>query len=196
MVVVPDSSCESEAGCVADAPADSTAWWVAYTKPRHEERVRQYWDRCSLETYLPRYQSWRVWSDRRVVIQLPLFPRYVFVRLARPQSGCAVQAPGFLGFVRNAMGPVEVHPHELYAIRDLLASGLQWDPLPNVEVGDEVEITNGALRGCRGKLLRKDRCEIALVVGAINGGVRIKVPDPSWLAPVLPTGCARRHAPA
>lgn len=127
----------------------------------------------------------RQWSDRTKEITAPLFPSYVFVRLNEQERRRAVQAPGFLWFVRNERGPVPVPAEELAAIDRLLASGWRFDPLLEARLGDEVEIVAGAMHGCRGRLLRKDAGAIALVVSAINGGVRVTVPDPSWIR-VLP----------
>jgi hypothetical protein len=95
-----------------------------------------------------------------------------------------VQAPGLLWFVHNRLGPVVVDPAELDAIRVLLASGLEYDPMPHVNIGDEVEVVAGPMRGCHGHLVRKDPQSIAFVVSAINGCVRVSMPDASWITPV------------
>lgn len=171
--------CDSQAGGVPDGH-----WLAAYTRPRHEQQVRAYCEERGLEVFLPTYQSWRRWSDRKKLLALPLFPSYIFLRLTEADRRRAVQAPGLLWFVHNRLGPVQVNECELAAIRRLLTSGLQFDPLPGVQVGDEVEIVAGALRGCRGYLLRKDGGAIVLRVSAIEGGVRVHLPDPSWVVPV------------
>lgn len=159
-------------------------WLAAYTRPRHEEKIRAYCEEREIEVFLPTHQSWRRWSDRRKLIRLPLFPCYVFVRAADAQRQRAVQAPGFLWFVHNRTGPVRVAADELGAIRRLLASGLEYDPLPNVHLGDEVEVISGVMRGCRGCLLRKGAGAIVLNVSAIHGAVRVTLPDSSWVRPV------------
>ncbi|HEY7838614.1 MAG TPA: UpxY family transcription antiterminator [Terriglobales bacterium] len=174
-----ESSCDSQAGGVS-ALTDS-AWYAAYTRSRHEYRVRDYCLERGLEAFLPSYRRWRRWSDRRVQIEMPLFPSYVFVRLDEVQRQRAVQAPGFLWFVHGQSGPVRVADDELEAIRRLLASGLDFDPMPSAEVGDQVEIVSGAMRGCRGRLLRKDHGAIIMAVAAIQGGIRVCLPDSSWV---------------
>ena len=131
--------------------------------------------------FLPTYRSWRRWSDRRKLLDLPLFPSYVFVRLREADRYRAVQAPGFLWFVTQDHRPAIVKAHEIAAIQQLLASGLQFDPLPTVHLGDEVEIVDGPMRGTQGRLIRKEQNAVALLVSAINGGVRIMFPDASWI---------------
>lgn len=176
---------ERLSGAELNAAHDATVWLAAYTRPRHEHTVEGYFRQREWEVFWPTVRRRRQWSDRRKEIQVPLFPSYVFVRLREADRRRAVQAPGFLWFIRNQQGPVPVRTEELEAVERLLISGWRFDPLPAAHLGDEVEIVAGALRGCRGKLLRKDAGAIALLVSAINGGLRVSVPDPSWIR-VLP----------
>ena len=56
-------------------------WYAVHTYPRHErvvaERIRQQ----GLTTFLPIITETHRWSDRRKVVELPLFSCYVFVQL-------------------------------------------------------------------------------------------------------------------
>ncbi|MGH9471139.1 MAG: transcription termination/antitermination NusG family protein [Terriglobales bacterium] len=167
-----------------DCNSASQAWLAAYTRPRHEQKVAEYFLQHRWQVFLPTHSTWRYWSDRRKLVRLPLFSSYVFVKLNDSERRRAVQAPGVMGWVRGAFGPARVDEDELRAIAKLLQSGLAFDPLPTVEIGDEVEIAAGALRGCRGRLLRKDQGAIALLISAINGGVRVNLPDPTWIRPL------------
>jgi transcription antitermination factor NusG len=166
--------------------ASDRLWLAAYTRPHFEHKVQTFLQERQLECFLPTYRSLRRWSDRRKVLNMPLFPSYVFVRLGEDERRRAVQAPGLLWFVHNQDGPVPVSDTELDALRRLMASGLEYDPLTNVEIGDEIEVVLGPMAGCRGRLLRKSPNSIAFMVSAINGAVRVHVPDPAWVAPVKP----------
>src|SRR5258708_30735326 len=57
-------------------------WYAAYTSANHEKRVGEQLAVRSVEHFLPLYSSLRRWKDRRGKLELPLFPRHVFVRLA------------------------------------------------------------------------------------------------------------------
>src|SRR5438876_7916645 len=66
---------------VADVEQKAAQWYAVYTSSRHEKVVaRQLQDR-SIETFLPLYRTWHRWKDRRKLVELPLFPSYVFVRI-------------------------------------------------------------------------------------------------------------------
>jgi len=176
-----ESPCDSQAGGVEADGQNELRWLAAYTRPKFEATVAEYCRQRSIEAFLPSHKCWRRWSDRKKLVDLPLFPSYVFMRVDENERGRAVQAPGLLWFVHNSFGPVKVEDAELSAIRSLTESGLQFDPMPNVPLGAEVEVVRGALQGHRGRLLRKDSGVIALTISAINGAVRVNLPDPTWV---------------
>jgi Transcription termination factor nusG len=66
-------------------------WYAAYTCANHEKRVAAELGVREVEHFLPLYSSIRRWKDRRVTLNLPLFPGYVFVRACagRSPSRCA-----------------------------------------------------------------------------------------------------------
>ena len=55
-------------------------WYAVQTCANHEKRVSQQLCQRTVEAYLPLYESMRQWKDRRMRLELPLFPGYVFVR--------------------------------------------------------------------------------------------------------------------
>src|SRR5580704_819554 len=69
-------------------------WYAAYTSANKEKRVAHELERRSVDCYLPLYGSVRRWKDRRVRLELPLFPGYVFVRVALHERLRVLQIPG------------------------------------------------------------------------------------------------------
>jgi len=131
-----------------------------------------------IEVYLPCRKVWREWSDRKKLLQEPLFPSYVFLRFHdEPTKSRAAHAPGFLWYVRTQHGMAQVDESELAGVRQMLSSGLEFDPLPGTDPGDPVEIISGPLQGCRGWLERKQAFSLVLRISAINGAVRVHIPD-------------------
>jgi hypothetical protein len=66
----------SESGC-------SEHWFAVYTCANHEKRVAAHFEARAVNHFLPLYSSLRRWKDRRVRLELPLFPGYIFVQLAK-----------------------------------------------------------------------------------------------------------------
>jgi transcriptional antiterminator RfaH len=57
------------------------AWHVLFTKPRQEDHLQAQLTQAGIETYLPRFPR----PQRRSTAAKPLFPRYLFARLAEAQ---------------------------------------------------------------------------------------------------------------
>lgn len=159
----------------------SSPWLAASTRPQHEQAAAAHFREHGWPVFLPVQPVWRHWSDRKKLLHVPLFPSYVFVAPPVEQRKQAVSFFAVRGWVRNAQGPLPVATHELEAIACALRAGIEFDPLAGVHPGDEVEIVAGAMRGHRGILLSAECGSIALMVHAIGGGIRIRVPDATWL---------------
>ena len=97
-------------------------WFALYTTPRHEKHVSEILAERQIETFLPLYRTTRQWKKSRpVVLELPLFPTYVFVRIARQARGAVLGMPGVLSIVGSSREPWPLPDLEIEALR----SGLQ-----------------------------------------------------------------------
>src|SRR6202140_1002340 len=130
-------------------------WYAAYTCANHEKGVAQQLERRSVECFLPLYESVRRWKDRRVRLQMPLFPGYVFVRLALRDRLRVLQVPGVARLVGFDGHPVALPEQELTRIREFLERGLRAEPHPFLTVGRRVRINCGPFAGLEGVLKRK-----------------------------------------
>ncbi|MBW7923420.1 MAG: transcription/translation regulatory transformer protein RfaH [Burkholderiaceae bacterium] len=57
-------------------------WHLVYTKPREERRALEHLRRQDYECYLPERPVERMRDGHRCIVTEPLFPRYLFIRLA------------------------------------------------------------------------------------------------------------------
>src|SRR3954453_16812059 len=77
-------------------------WYAVQTRPRHEHAVASQLDREGVEVLLPMTAQLRRWSDRQKLVQLPLFPNYVFVRTtldSNEKKVFVLRRIGVVGFV-------------------------------------------------------------------------------------------------
>src|SRR5258708_34553399 len=84
----------SRAVPAADAGHGEQIWFAAYKCANHEKRVVEHFEARDVEHFLPLYASVRRWKDRRVQLELPLFPGYVFVRIAVGARLRVLEVPG------------------------------------------------------------------------------------------------------
>ncbi len=130
-------------------------WYAAYTSANHEKRVAEQLGVRSVEHFLPVYESLRHWKDRRMKLQLPLFPGYVFVRLALRDRLQVLQVPGVAKLVGFNGMPTALPQGEIEALRTSLGSGVRAEPHPYLRVGRRIRIKSGSLAGLEGVLLRR-----------------------------------------
>ena len=142
----------------AAPPSSEACWYAVRTRSRHEKRVRQQLDgHLGIEVFLPLWERWSRWKDRRKKVQFPLFPGYCFARFQDADRLRVRKTFGVVDLV-GVRGQAEPIPEaEIEAIRRLVESNLRYDPHPFLTEGAEVEVLRGPLMGVRGHLLRKDR---------------------------------------
>ena len=112
--------------------AAEVQWYAAYTIANHEKRVAQQLTWRSVEHFLPVYESVRRWKDRRVRLRLPLFPGYVFVRLALRDRLRVLAVPGVARLVGFDGCPTVVPAEDIEAIRACLEGNRDVQPHPYV----------------------------------------------------------------
>lgn len=130
-------------------------WFAAYTCAQHEKRVAEQLTEREVEHFLPLYASVRRWRDRRVRLDLPLFPGYVFVRLALRDRLRVLQVPSVVRLVSFGGLPAPLPDEQVEILRAGLADALHAEPHPFLAVGRRVRIVHGPLAGLEGVLQRK-----------------------------------------
>lgn len=158
-------------------------WYALYTCANHEKRVAAQLHERNIEHFLPLYETVHRWSDRRVCLQLPLFPGYVFVRLALRDRLRVLQVPSIVRLVGFGEHPVALPQQEIETLRQGLDSGLCAQPHPYLTTGRRLRIKGGPLAGLEGFLLRqKDSFRVVLSIDLLMRSVAVEV-DAADLVP-------------
>jgi transcription antitermination factor NusG len=138
-------------------------WYAAYTCANHEKRVAGELGAREVEHFLPLYSSIRRWKDRRVSLDLPLFPGYVFVRLALRDRLRVVQIPSVVRLVGFNGLPAALPDEEMEILRSALCQSLRAEPHPFLTAGRRVRMMAGPFRGLEG-MLKKKKNNLRVVV--------------------------------
>jgi transcription antitermination factor NusG len=147
-----------------------------YTCANHEKRVAdQLRERC-VDYFLPLYECERRWKDRRVKLQTPLFPGYVFVRVTLHDRLRVLQTPGIVRLVGFGGHPAPLPQEDIQAIQDCLSHGLQVEPHPYLRVGRRMQVKSGPLQGLEGVIVRrKNRSRFILSFDLLQRAVAIEM---------------------
>jgi transcription antitermination factor NusG len=166
-------------------------WYAAYTCANHEKRVAEQLGRRSVEHLLPLYEVSRRWQDRQVRLQLPLFPGYVFVRLALRERIAVLQTPGVVRLIGCGRTPTPVAEEEIAGLRRALGEGSRIEPHPYLTTGRRVRITAGAFAGYQGILVRrKGSVRVVVSIDLIQRAMVVEA-DASCIEPAGPLWHAR-----
>ena len=152
------------------------AWYAAYTCANHERRVAKQFGNRGLEYFLPQYEAVHKWQDRRVRLQLPLFPGYVFVRMALCDRLRALQVTSVVRLVGFGDEPTALDSKEIETLRNGLQHCGHAQPHPYLAIGKRVRIGYGPLTGLEGTLLRrKSRWRLLVSIELIGRAIVVDV---------------------
>jgi len=157
-------------------------WYALQCWVRKEGMVASRLEGQGFECFLPKYKSIREWSDRRKEVEQPLFPGYLFCRFEYSQRRPVVVTPGVLQVVGCSRTPVPVENREIEALQLAVASQVQSQPWPYLEIGERVRIHTGRLAGLEGILVNfKGNHRVVLSVSLLQRSVALEV-DLAWVA--------------
>jgi transcription antitermination factor NusG len=138
-----------------------------------------------VEQFLPLYKEIRHWSDRKVCIEVPLFPGYLFVRMALRSRLRVLEVPGVARLIGFNGQPYALPEGEISMLREGIASALHIEPHPYLSEGCRVRIARGPLCGAEGLLVRKKngfRVVLSLDLIAMSAAVEVDEADVKLIA--------------
>jgi len=159
-------------------------WFALRVRPNYEKPVAAALRGKGFQEFLPLVQSRRQWSDRVKMLDLPLFPGYLFCRLNLEQRMPLLTTPGFLYLVGVGKNPEPVNESEIEAIQSVLRSGVPVKPWPSLMVGQKVRLKHGPLRGLEGVLTKiANQHRMFVAVTLLKRSISVEV-APEWIDPI------------
>lgn len=152
-------------------------WFAVHTHARHEKVVAQEALDLGITTFLPLVKQVRQWSDRRKVIETPLFGCYVFVRIIpdNQQRLKVLRINGVLRFI-GTHGGIPIPEQQIDTVRMLVDEGLPVCSHPFLKVGQRVRVSSGALKGVEGILAgRSGECTLIVSLDAIQRSLSVRI---------------------
>ncbi len=151
-------------------------WFAAYTSSHHEKCVALRLAERQMESFLPLYRTSRRWKNRcEMNLELPLFPNYVFVRMAPRERARVLEVPGVLSLVGFGRTLAPLPNFEIEALRSGVGQR-KMEPHPYLVIGERARIKRGPMMGMEGVLLRKkNNFRVVLALDAILQCVAVEV---------------------
>lgn len=151
-------------------------WMVLRTKSRHEHLVESCLQRKSINAYLPKHKVTRRWKDRKRVVELPLFPGYVFVQPNSDQFADMRYIRGSCGLVLVGNQPATMPEKDLQAVKILVGSGADLKLDKSIVVGQRVKVVSGPFAGAEGELVQlKSQERLVINAHLLGSSVSVEV---------------------
>jgi len=153
-------------------------WYAIYTNPRAEKLVYQRLIEEEIETFLPLQKTFRVWSDRKKLVEKPLLPSYIFVNTTPKHFPQLHKIKGIVKLVSFEGKPVSIPKNQIDNLRLLVNSDARIEVTSeNFAQGDNVEVVSGSLVGLTGELIRiGSHNRVVIRIDRLDQNLVVKIP--------------------
>ena len=176
-------------------PSTLTAlcWYAVYTRSNFEKRVAAELAARHVEHYLPVFQQVHQWKDRKKLVDVAVFPGYVFARFC-DSARTRLEVLRTIGTVRILGQGDRIEPIpdlEIDGIRRLLKANVPCFAHPFLRQGAWVRVKRGPLKEVEGLLVRvKSQTRLVLSVTLLSQSVatEIDISDVEVIRPAKKAG--------
>ncbi|MGV8092808.1 MAG: UpxY family transcription antiterminator [Mangrovibacterium sp.] len=154
-------------------------WYVVYVKSRAEKKVLQSLTGKNIEAWLPVQNKLRQWSDRKKLVEMPLFPGYLFVRVGRKEYDPVLRTENVVGYITFEGKAVPVSDRDIRALKQILQQDQIKVELTRDDLapGELVEVLSGPLMGIQGRLIKlKGKHKVGIRIQQVQYIVMVEVP--------------------
>ena len=157
---------------------EENKWYALYTRPRAEKQVYQRLAEAGIETFLPLQKTYRMWSDRKKMVEKPLLTSYVFVKTKSKYFPEVYKAQGVVKFVTFEGHPASIPHKQIDNLRLLINSDEEIEVTgEQFAKGDNVEVTNGSLVGLTGELITiGSKKRVVVRIDKLEQNILLKIP--------------------
>ncbi len=153
-------------------------WYALYTRPRAEKLVYQRLVEEGIETFLPLQKTYRMWSDRKKLVEKPLLSSYIFVKTNNKNFPRVYKTNGVVKFVSFEGQPVSIPQNQIDNLRLLINSDAEIEvSFVKLSRGDNVEVISGSLIGLTGELIKiGSRNRVVVRIDRLDQNLILKIP--------------------
>lgn len=162
-------------------------WLAIYTKPRWEKKIDSVLIRKGVHSWCPIQKKERFWSDRKKIIEEPLFRSYVFVNIDSNERSTVLSTPGVLNFVYYLGKPAIIRDEEIELIRKYLGEkGAALSVISEEGYREEtrVLVNHGVFMGNEGTVIRGGKKKVFVKLESLGQVMVVEFPA-EFISPVL-----------
>jgi transcription antitermination factor NusG len=160
-------------------------WFAIYTKPRWEKKIDTVLMRKGIESWCPLQKVERQWSDRKKIVEEPLFKSYVFVKIDETEKSKVLMTDGALNFVYYLGKPAVIKDEEVNSIKSYLAEKEARISIISDEGfnnGDLIKVNYGVFMDKEGTVIRGGKKKVYVQLQSLGQVMIVEFPA-SFLTP-------------
>jgi transcription antitermination factor NusG len=146
-------------------------WFVIYTKSRKEKKVAELLQKNGVEVFCPLVKLKKNWSDRKKIVETPLFNSYVFVNLSDKDRNVVFNVPGVIRYLFWLKKPAIVKDSEIENLKNILHETIDSFTIENYQVGETIKISGGVFKGLDGVIEKQSNNKLHVILE--NVGIKI-----------------------
>lgn len=161
-------------------------WYALYTKPRWEKKIDSVLIRKGVESWCPLQKIERQWSDRKKVIDEPLFKSYVFVHIDDTERSKVLMTDGVLNFVYYLGKPAVIKNEEVETIKKYLAekdASIFVISQEGFKEETKIKVNHGVFMGNEGTVLRGGKKRVYVKLEGLGQVMVVEFPA-EYLSPI------------
>lgn len=154
-------------------------WYALYTKPRTEKKAYSNLIRKGIESWCPVQKIQRQWSDRKKIIEDPLFKSYVFVRINDAERLAVLQTDGIINFVHHSGKPAVIRDEEIETVKAYLKEEsvhITTQSLESINEEIKVKIKSGVFMDNTGTVVRGGKKKVYVRLESLGQMLTVEFP--------------------
>lgn len=135
-----------------DKPTLTPAWYVLHTRSRFEKTTLEGLTKKTIEVMLPKILVQSKRRDRRVMLRMPMFPGYLFVKTdLNPSHHLEIlKTVGAVRLIGNREGPLPVPNETIDSLKIISTAEQQVTTGTRYKKGERVVVLRGPFTGVIG----------------------------------------------
>ena len=154
-------------------------WYAVYVNVKHEKKVVHKLQELHIEAYSPVVKKMQQWSDRKKLVEFPMLSGYVFVKIDLSEKEKVLHCHGVFAYIKFNGIEAKIRDSEIAILKSIEESG--YDVTQNLidfKLADEVEITQGTLKGLMGTIIQFQNTNyVQIQLESLRQSISVKLPQ-------------------
>ncbi|WP_018612116.1 UpxY family transcription antiterminator [Segetibacter koreensis] len=157
----------------------SKKWFALYTKPRWEKKVSSILELKGVECWCPLKKTQKQWSDRRKIVEEPLFTSYVFVRINDTEKSGVLMTDGIINFVFHVGKPAVIRDQEIEIIKKFLLekeASITVQSFQSLDENTKIKVNHGVFMDAKGIVVKGGKKKVYVKLESLDQVMIVEFP--------------------